>query len=79
MRQKYLLLSLAFIFAAQLGAQEMKLVSNNPTQVVIKNTTANYVSEKKIVNAVSYENFSALKAIMMKEKDAPNYRCFPNP
>jgi len=71
MTKKYALFGLILLFSLKLTAQEMKLVSANPSQLVIKNTTPAYVPSQKIVAGNAYEDFKALDAVLMLDKDAP--------
>lgn len=71
MTHKYFLLIALLSVSLQMTAQELKLVSAHPSQLGIKNTTPAYVSSQKIVSGVAYENFAALDAVLMLDKDAP--------
>lgn len=52
-------------------AQEIKLVSGNLENLVLKNTTPDYISAQKFDNGIAYEDFSAVSKILMMQKDAP--------
>ena len=52
-------------------SQEQRLVSSNPTNLIVKNTSKNYNSVKKVVGDVLYEDFKGVSKILMMQKDAP--------
>lgn len=71
MTKKYVLFGLVSLLSFGLAAQEMKLVSAHPSQLVMKNTTPAYVSSQQTVDGVAYENFTVPDAVRMLDKDAP--------
>jgi len=60
-----------FVFSLQMFAQEQRLLSTNPSNLIVENTSATYISFKKNVNGIQYEDFSPVSKILMMEKDAP--------
>ena len=71
MKKQYVLLAVVFIFSLQLSAQEQRLISSEPLNIVVQNTCENYSSTKRNVGGIQYEDFSAVSKILMMEKDAP--------
>jgi gingipain R len=71
MKKQYLVLVIVFIFSLQLFAQEQRLVSADPLNLIVRNTSETYNSAKKNVGGIQYEDFSAVSKILMMEKDAP--------
>jgi gingipain R len=71
MKKQYTLLFVVFIFSLQLFAQEQRLVSADPLNLIVSNTSETYISAKKNVGGIQYEDFSTVSKILMMEKDAP--------
>jgi len=66
MKIKYLSF-LLFISGWNTFSQEMRMLSSNPEQLIIQNTTPDHISVKKIYNGIAYESFNAKGRMMQKE------------
>lgn len=75
MRINYLLL--AFLGLASTSfSQQMRLLSSDPNNLIIQNTTADYISVKQSVAGILYENFNGLSKVKVMQKGAPELPVF---
>ena len=70
MKKLYVFLLFMF-FGPELSAQQQRLQSAEPSNLVITNTAEDYISEKKNISGVLFEDFTSVSKIIMMEKEAP--------
>ncbi len=76
MKTNYFLFAFLFLFLFDVSGQEFSMVGSNSRDLVLQNTTPNYVSVKKSVDGILYENFNSVSKIKMMEKNAPELPTF---
>ncbi len=71
MKKIYFTLFLVTSIGFNSFSQEQRLVSSNPTNLLVSNVSKTYSSVKKVVNGSLYEDFNSVSKILMMQKDAP--------
>ncbi len=71
MSKNYFLLPSLAMFTIQISAQQFKVSAENASSVTIGHNIQQYISKKKVVDQIAYEDFSSISPILTMTNGAP--------